>query len=306
MLETPGLDQLRRQLQRKKAGLESIFQVKQNHVLYPEKAIQDALQVAPGGTKIVLSGQRSSGVKVIAIGYKYNKRTVLNFVTTLESGSTTDETPYEMKWADSKGNVHVQMIPRPAVISKFFDNCNEGDLHNHMRQFCLKLEKKWVTSNCYFQLSTTLIGINVVNTFQLAQCNGILPLGSLNLNPQETNYNNNNEFTMKQFAGIVSTQLLYKANNLGTPKNTTDEDDMKDPTHLTTPNSKKRKATNTSEEGSSIKTHKHSDSCTSSEKKRKVRESTNYANTQPRPKNQCKHQDISSVSMQVRVTATMI
>ena len=53
-----------------KARFECVFQVKQNHALFPKKVIEDLLYYAPGGSKIVLTGCHPSGVELMAIGYK--------------------------------------------------------------------------------------------------------------------------------------------------------------------------------------------------------------------------------------------
>ena len=61
--------------------------------------------------------------------------------------STTENSQklYKMKWTDNVGNVNVRMVDRPEVISFYFEHCNILDIHNHFRQYCLKLEKKWIT-----------------------------------------------------------------------------------------------------------------------------------------------------------------
>ena len=140
--------------------------MKQNHALYPKKAILDILKDKPGGVKVLLTGEHMSGVQLIATGYKYNRKTTLFFVSTPGAGATTDGEPYEMKWSDEFGNVHVRDVPRPALVSYFFQHVNAIDIHNHLRQYCLRIEKRWVTSNPYFQLTTTLMGMNVVDTFR--------------------------------------------------------------------------------------------------------------------------------------------
>jgi hypothetical protein len=73
-----------------------------------------------------------------------------------------------MKFPDEHGNIHIREVPCPAVISEYFAACNSVDVHNQLHQYALKLEKKWVTSNPYFQLHMTITGINVVDCFQLA------------------------------------------------------------------------------------------------------------------------------------------
>ena len=199
------------------AGFECTFQVKQNHSLYPKKQIEEILGDAPGGASVVLTGIHSTGIQLVAVGYKYNSKTILNFVCTDGAGTTKEGKPYEMKWTDEFGNVNVRTVPRPYVVSNFFEHCNSVDIHNHLRQSCLKLEKKWVTTDCWFRLSTTLMGINVVDTFRLAKFHNMLPPAkgrSLNLVLNDVDADDTNIFSMKKFAGILSTQLLYKAHNL--------------------------------------------------------------------------------------------
>ena len=131
-------------------GFDCIFQIKQNHSLFPKKQIAEILKDKPGGTKVVLTGTHHSGIKLVATGYKYNKKTILYFISTKSAASTTDGSPYEMKWTDEHSNVHVCKVPRPELVSFFFEHVNAVDVHNHLRQFCLKLKKKWVTQNPYF------------------------------------------------------------------------------------------------------------------------------------------------------------
>jgi hypothetical protein len=54
-----------------KAGFEGIFQIKQYAALFPKKYIEEALENAPGGVSIVLSGVHPSGEKLVAVGYRY-------------------------------------------------------------------------------------------------------------------------------------------------------------------------------------------------------------------------------------------
>ena len=205
-------------------GFETILQVKQNHGLFPKDKITKILKDKPGGTKVVMHGCYD-GVELVATGYKYNKKAILFFISTTGAGSTVDGKPYEMKFADENGNIHIRLVPRPELVSFFFQHVNAVDIHNHLRQSSLRLEKKWITFDGYFRLSTTLIGINVVDTYRLARFHSILPRGKLKLNKDyESDYyeEDENSFTMKRFAGILSTQLLFKANEFKAHKFITD------------------------------------------------------------------------------------
>ena len=125
----------------RRAGFECVLQVKTNHALFPKKQIEEVLGPAPGGSSMVLRGIHKYGVELVSIGYKYNKKTVLFFVCTAAAGSTADGIPYQMKWTDSYGNVNIRGVPRSEVISTFFRYSNSVDVHNHLRQACLRLEK---------------------------------------------------------------------------------------------------------------------------------------------------------------------
>ena len=111
-----------------------------------------------------------------------------------DAGTTRGGTPYEMKYTDDYGNVHVRLIDRPDVISSFYRDSNLVDMHNQVRQSQLALEKRWVTTCGYFRLATTLIGINVTDTWKLAMYHKIM---------KQTD-----DISIVKFAGILSHQLL--------------------------------------------------------------------------------------------------
>ena len=116
----------------------------------------------------MLEGTTRDEVKLVAIGYRYSRKTILFFVLTENAGRTDARAPYEMKYTDSYGNVCARSVDRPDIISKFFQSSNIIDTHNQIRQDLLHLENKWRTRNAYFWLTTTLLGIHVTDTFLLA------------------------------------------------------------------------------------------------------------------------------------------
>ena len=180
-------------------GFEGVVQVKQNTGFYPKPFIEKALKNAPGGVSIVLKGTAPNEQTLIAIGYRYSAKKTLFFCMTANAGSTKPGEPYEMKYTDSFGNVCTRKVERPDVLSKFFKDSNKLDAHNHARQDCLGLEKDWVTQDCYFRLVTTLIGINVVDTWKLAEYHHII------------NWSGNNPISLQHFAGILGRQLIAMA-----------------------------------------------------------------------------------------------
>ena len=107
-----------------------------------------------------------------------------------------------MKFCDEMGNVQTRFVDRPEIVSTFFDNSNAVDRHNQVRQFELKLEKKWLTENPYFRLVTTLIGISVTDTWKLAGHHKILTRHS------------SKDLPINLFGGILCKQLLQYASKI--------------------------------------------------------------------------------------------
>ena len=148
-------------------GNHACFNVKTGHSRFPKAFLQNAMKDFPGGTWITMEGKaEKEGVDLIAIGYKYNSKKVLTFVTTRGAGSTKDGEPYIAQFPDKYGNVCQRHVACPKILSHYFQHSNCVDLHNQARQFDLALEKKWVTQNAYFRLYTTMIGMTVVDAWK--------------------------------------------------------------------------------------------------------------------------------------------
>jgi len=188
-------------------GHEGVFQVKQYHALFPKDYIEEALKDAPGGVHIVLKGTTKDEVNLIALGYRYSRKTILHFVLTENSGGTCQGEPYEMKYTDNYGNICTRYVDRPEVVSSFFATSNVIDTHNQLRQDLLQLEKKWLTKNPYFRLATTMIGINVTDTFLLACHHKVINTSSDTTGKQK--------IPIRRFAAILSLQLIRQAKRLG-------------------------------------------------------------------------------------------
>jgi len=110
-----------------------------------------------------------------------------------------------MRYTDGFGNLCTRDVERPDVISTFFENSNVIDSHNQCRQSNLALEKKWLTKDAYFRLTTTHIGINVVDTFKLPDFHGIINF---------TKKAVEKKMTIVRFAGILGHQLIINSARL--------------------------------------------------------------------------------------------
>jgi len=142
--------------------------VKNCHSKFPKKFLTETLSEAPAGSHMLLS-TKHDGVYICALGYKYVKsRKPIMLVFTRGAGTSFSEnTPYFVRKNDSYGNVYEKAVERPQIADKYFKACNTIDVHNNKRQYKLQLEKKWLTTDPWFRLSTTLIGLHVVDAYSL-------------------------------------------------------------------------------------------------------------------------------------------
>jgi hypothetical protein len=139
--------------------------VKTSHSLFPKKEIEEKMKTWPGGMSLVMESTTSKGVRLIAVGFKYNSSKVLCFVATKNAGSTLPG-EYRARFVDDFENLLSRPVDRPEIISKYFQRSNGIDKHNQARQFELKLEKHWRTQNAWFRLATTIIGICVTDAWK--------------------------------------------------------------------------------------------------------------------------------------------
>ncbi len=147
-------------------GHEWIGIIKTSHSLYPKKEMEQQMKTWPGGMSLVMGATTSEGVKLIAVGYKYNSSKVLCFVATKNTGSTLPGEPYQARFIDDFQNLLSRPVDQPQIISKYFLRSSGKDKHNQARQFELRLEKHWRTQNAWFRLVTTMIGICVTDCWK--------------------------------------------------------------------------------------------------------------------------------------------
>lgn len=103
----------------------------------------------------------------------------------------------------------IRQVDRPEVISLFFQHSNSVDRNNHDRQFELALEKKWITQDCYFRLTTTMYGLGVTDSKYLMCLHNLFPL-SLRKRYAD-NGGDARSIPLKTYAGTLSAQLLKRA-----------------------------------------------------------------------------------------------
>ena len=142
----------------------SITQIKTAHSRFPKKYLEETTKGWPGGSYLVLEST-IEGVKLFAVGYKYNQRKCLCFLFNEGASSTEEGTPYIARWVDENGNARQRHVVRPECCSTYFKYSNVIDVLNQQRQKELRLEKFWVTNDGYFRLFTTVLGIGIVDVW---------------------------------------------------------------------------------------------------------------------------------------------
>lgn len=144
-------------------GILFVGVVKTAHAKYPKAFLEDKMKDWPAGSHLVLES-KIDDVEVVAIGYKYNARKVICFVCHKDAGDTEITDHYEAKWKDFN-NTMSRIVPRPTVVGDYFRSSNTIDCHNEMRQFFLKLEKHWITTDGFFRIITTFFGICITDAW---------------------------------------------------------------------------------------------------------------------------------------------
>ena len=140
----------------------AILQVKTAMSQYPKKFIESCMKDWPGGSHLVLEATLGSA-KLHAVGYKYCRKKTLCFIFNHGASSTQPGIPYVAKYRDGNKNPRMRIIQRPKCCSTYFLHCNVIEVHNHMCQKLLRLEKHWITCDGFFHIFTTVLGICVVD-----------------------------------------------------------------------------------------------------------------------------------------------
>ena len=80
----------------------------------------------PGGSYIILNSTPifPGEIPLLAIGYKYNYRKVLGFISTEGAGSTEPGDPYLSRFPDIYLNVSVRPVVRPHLLGRYLNACN--------------------------------------------------------------------------------------------------------------------------------------------------------------------------------------
>ena len=139
-----------------KHGLHFIGAVKTAHRKFPMKAIQE--QCPEPRCSHVVASATSEGKQILAIGCRDKK--VLTLVGTCRT--TVNGAPAKKdRYSSETGNVVIKTVP--TVVQQYHDGAPAIDIHNHIQQVGLALEKSWGTHKWQHRISASLFGIIEMN-----------------------------------------------------------------------------------------------------------------------------------------------
>ena len=144
-------------------GLGFVGLVKTAHKLFPKGYLEDYPYQRKGAHATLQAN--IEGHKYIAVGWKDRK--LKAFIAT--SGITTPAQTHALKRrfrkaqpednTDSPCVRYFIEVPRPSIVEHYFNTANAIDVHNHLHQGGLELERWWRTQTWWHRAFATFIAI---------------------------------------------------------------------------------------------------------------------------------------------------
>jgi len=150
---------------KRRVEVNSTFIVKQNKKYFPMEVLRTLLLLRfprrPAGHWVIMKATISE-VDVFVMAYAWSNRGI-TFIVSSCGETIRHEIDYRSKFDDGHGNVQSKFLARPAIAHMLFEFLPLIDEHNKARQSHLALERRWQTTSCWFRLSTTFIGMAIVD-----------------------------------------------------------------------------------------------------------------------------------------------
>ena len=98
----------------------AVFVTKTGHGRSPRRFFEEKMKDMPGGTWIVLEGRaKKESVDLVTLGYSTTRKQFLPLLTK-GAGSLAPGKPYEATFPDKYGNVCIQHVGHPEIVSTYF------------------------------------------------------------------------------------------------------------------------------------------------------------------------------------------
>jgi len=154
-----------------KRGLFFIGHIKTNHRMFPQAYLRDTSHYNSRGEHRTVSTE-FNGAKIMGIGWNEGTRKANGEVeptTYISSCSTSSAgSPHRKRrvrtYVDGTSSVSCVSVPRPTAIALYHNGCQVIDVHNHLGQHTLGLEKRR-TSRWQFRVWQTIMRFTIVDTY---------------------------------------------------------------------------------------------------------------------------------------------
>ena len=151
-------------------GLRFIGNVKTAHSRYPIDEMRSTLADTDRGDHVVMKyvpsedeedEQSSNSIPIFAVGW--NDHHYKTFIT--NTGTSDAGAPAKKKRQDTSGANYWIDVKRVSVLGTYYKAAGVIDQHNRYRQYLLKLEKIWRTTNWQKRIFMSMIGTTVVDAY---------------------------------------------------------------------------------------------------------------------------------------------
>ena len=153
----------------KRLDVHSTWVIKNNTKFFPKQALRSVLLARhgsrPAGQWVVFR-TRIAGVELFATIYAWSQQSASYFISTCGSTETSCA-PYQSWFEDDFGGASSKELPRLEMAEFLYQYLPLIDEHNKQRQSELALEKCWPTSDCWFRLLVTIVGMSVVDLHRI-------------------------------------------------------------------------------------------------------------------------------------------
>ena len=103
----------------------------------------------------------SNEIPMIAMAWRDKK--VICMISTC--GTTNEGSQAKKRRYDDEGKEYTKLVKRPKLYETYFDGSPAIDVHNHLRQDGLALEKAWETQSWKYRIFASLLGIIETNAY---------------------------------------------------------------------------------------------------------------------------------------------
>ena len=154
-----------------KVGIFFMGIVKTASRCFPKKYLTewcDANNARENRGKCKLLKTTKDDCNIYALGWSDKKGKHVVFTT----GTTLEAEPSRRKrhrsvlrdgvWVKQR---YEKVVKRPAIVKELFDAFSAIDVHDHLRQGLLEIERQWITRDWVLRLFGTVLGIIIVNAF---------------------------------------------------------------------------------------------------------------------------------------------